>query len=136
MQAIDDYAARFPDAFRNIRYGDAARILRELLDEVIEAGDAQRDSTSPNLIPTCRQDTRHMLYIGDTKSLLDPPSASHRNGSADMIKAADLLAKARDPETVVMAELPDGRQFKITGYERAAIWARRPETERHPCRST
>ncbi len=44
-----------------------------------------------------------------------------------MIKAVDLLAKARDPETVVMAELPDGRQFKITGYERAAIWARRPE---------
>ena len=25
VQAIDDYAARFPDAFRNIRYGDAAR---------------------------------------------------------------------------------------------------------------
>ena len=44
-----------------------------------------------------------------------------------MIKAVDLIAKARDPETVVMAELPDGRQFKITGYERAAIWARRPE---------
>jgi hypothetical protein len=48
-QAIDDYAARFPDAFRNIRYGDAARILRELLDEVIEAVDAQRDSASSNL---------------------------------------------------------------------------------------
>ncbi len=44
VQAIDDYAARCPDAFRNIRYGDAARILRELLDEVIEAVDARRDS--------------------------------------------------------------------------------------------
>ena len=44
VQAIDDYAARFPDAFRNIRYGDAARILRDLLDEVIEAVDARRDS--------------------------------------------------------------------------------------------
>lgn len=31
-----------------------------------------------------------------------------------MIKAADLLAKARDPHTVVVAELPDGRQFKVT----------------------
>jgi hypothetical protein len=39
VQAIDDYAARFPDAFRNLRYGDAARILRELLEEVIEAID-------------------------------------------------------------------------------------------------
>ena len=29
--------------------------------------------------------------------------------------------------TVVVAELPDGRQFKVTGHERAAIWARRPE---------
>jgi hypothetical protein len=44
VQAINDYAARFPDAFRNNRYGDAARIVRELLDEVIEAVDAQRDS--------------------------------------------------------------------------------------------
>ena len=44
VQAIDDYSARFPDAFRNIRYGDAARIVRELLDEVIEAVDARRDS--------------------------------------------------------------------------------------------
>jgi hypothetical protein len=37
VQAIDDYAARFPDVFRHIRYGDAARVLRELLDEVSEA---------------------------------------------------------------------------------------------------
>ncbi len=59
--------------------------------------------------------------FGDNRSRLDP------SGSAEMIKAADLLAKARNPQTVVMAELPDGRQFKITGYERAAIWARRPE---------
>ena len=44
-----------------------------------------------------------------------------------MIKVADLLPRARDPHTVVVAELPDGRQFKVTGYERAAIWARRPE---------
>jgi hypothetical protein len=44
-----------------------------------------------------------------------------------MIKAADLLPRARDPHTVVVAELPDGRQFKVTGYERTAIWARRPE---------
>ena len=26
-----------------------------------------------------------------------------------------------------MAELPDGRQFKLTGYERASVWARRPD---------
>ncbi len=44
VEAIDDYAARFPDAFRNIRYGDAGRILRELLDEIIEAVDARPDS--------------------------------------------------------------------------------------------
>ncbi len=44
-----------------------------------------------------------------------------------MIKAADLLTRARGPHTVVVAALPDGRQFKVTGYERAAIWARRPE---------
>jgi hypothetical protein len=44
-----------------------------------------------------------------------------------MTKAADLLPRARDRDTVVVAELPDGRQFKVTGYERAAIWARRPE---------
>jgi hypothetical protein len=44
VQAIDDCAARFPDAFRIIRDGDAARILRELLDEVIEAVDSRPDS--------------------------------------------------------------------------------------------
>ena len=44
-----------------------------------------------------------------------------------MSKAADLLPRARSRDTVVLAELPDGRQFKVTGYERAAIWARRPE---------
>ena len=67
------------------------------------------------------------MRFGDSSGLLDP-SAADRNASADMIKAADLIAKAREPETVVVAELPDGRQLKITGYERAAIWARRPET--------
>jgi hypothetical protein len=46
VEAIDDYAARFPDAFRNIRYGDAARILRELFDEIIEAVDARPGSPS------------------------------------------------------------------------------------------
>ena len=44
-----------------------------------------------------------------------------------MIKATDLLTEARDPRTVVVAELPDRRQFKVTGYERTAIWARCPE---------
>jgi hypothetical protein len=44
VQAIDDCAARFPDAFRIIRDGDAARVLRELLDDVIEAIDARPDS--------------------------------------------------------------------------------------------
>jgi hypothetical protein len=44
-----------------------------------------------------------------------------------MTKAADFLPRARDRDTVVVAELPDGRQFKVTGYERAAIWARGPE---------
>lgn len=47
--------------------------------------------------------------------------------SATMIKAADLLSRARDRHTVVVAELPDGRQFRVTGYERAAIRARHPE---------
>ena len=45
VQAIDDCAVRFPDAFRNIRNSDAARVLRELLDEVIEAIDARPGST-------------------------------------------------------------------------------------------
>jgi hypothetical protein len=44
-----------------------------------------------------------------------------------MTKAIDLLPRARDRHTVVVAELPDGRQFKLTGYQRAAIWARRPQ---------
>ena len=44
-----------------------------------------------------------------------------------MMKAIDLLPRARDRHTVVVAELPDGRQFKLTGYQRAAIWARQPE---------
>jgi hypothetical protein len=38
---LEDYATRFPDAFRNIQNGDAARVLRELFDEVIEAVDAR-----------------------------------------------------------------------------------------------
>jgi len=40
-QAIEDYAARFPTAFRDMRNGHPARALRELVDEVIEAVDAQ-----------------------------------------------------------------------------------------------
>jgi hypothetical protein len=43
------------------------------------------------------------------------------------MKAIDLLPDARDRNTVILAELPDGRQFKLTGYQRTAIWARRPE---------
>jgi hypothetical protein len=43
-QAIDDCAVRFSDSFRNIRDGDAARVLSELLDEVIEAIDVPPDS--------------------------------------------------------------------------------------------
>ena len=41
VEAIEDYVTRFPDAFRNIQNGDAARVLRELFDEVIEAVDAR-----------------------------------------------------------------------------------------------
>jgi hypothetical protein len=41
VQAIEDYAERFPDAFRHIRHGEAARVLSELFEEVIEAVDAR-----------------------------------------------------------------------------------------------
>ena len=44
-----------------------------------------------------------------------------------MIEAADLLPDARDRATIIVAELPDGRQFKLTGYQRGALWARRPK---------
>ena len=43
------------------------------------------------------------------------------------MKAADFLPDARDKATIIIAELPDGRQFKLTGYSRTAIWARSPE---------
>jgi hypothetical protein len=40
-QAIEDYAARFPAAYRDMRNGHPAPALRELIREVIEAVDAR-----------------------------------------------------------------------------------------------
>jgi hypothetical protein len=40
-QAIEDYAARFPTAYRDMRNGHPAPALRELILEVIEAVDAR-----------------------------------------------------------------------------------------------
>jgi hypothetical protein len=40
-QAIEDYATRFPIANRDMRNGHPARALRDLIQEMIEAVDAQ-----------------------------------------------------------------------------------------------
>ena len=40
-QAIEDYATRFPVAYRDMRNGHPARALRDLIQEMIEAVDAQ-----------------------------------------------------------------------------------------------
>jgi hypothetical protein len=42
-QAIEEYAMRFPTAFRDMRDGHPAQALRELFREVIDAVDAQPD---------------------------------------------------------------------------------------------
>ena len=42
-QAIEEYAMRFPTAFRDMRNGHPAQALRELFREVIDAVDAQPD---------------------------------------------------------------------------------------------
>jgi hypothetical protein len=39
-------------------------------------------------------------------------------------RAVELLQLAREPMTVIAAELPDGSAMKITGHNRAKIWAR------------
>ena len=42
-QAIEEYAMRFPTAFRDMRNGHPAPALRELFREIIDAVDAQPD---------------------------------------------------------------------------------------------
>ena len=64
-----------------------------------------------------------MKILPATDSLIWP----RRPATVPQMKAADFLPDARDKATIIIAELPDGRQFKLTGYSRTAIWARSPE---------